>query len=225
MNLPSPGDYIDIHNHGGSPSPGHYSVENLMADEERVPDYLNGTGYSIGIHPWHLASATYNEQIEMVRMYAGHDNVIAIGEAGFDRLRGPDRDLQKKAFEEQVAVSGEVSKPVFIHCVRAWDDMLAVNKKMMPSKPWIVHGFRGKKELASQLISRGMYISFWFDYIIRPESAELVRSIPPERIFLETDGSWAKISDIYEKVSSDLGVGEEDLKKRIYNNFIELFVT
>ncbi|MGD0583220.1 MAG: TatD family hydrolase [Bacteroidales bacterium] len=225
MNLPSKGDYIDIHNHEGRSSPGHFSIENLMAHEQRVPDFIKGSAYTIGIHPWHLTSDTYNEQIEKVRTYADHNNIIAIGEAGFDRLKGPDHDLQKKALEEQVAVSGEVSKPVFIHCVRSWDELLAVHKRMMPSKPWIIHGFRGKKELALQLVSKGMYISFWFDFIIRPESADLVRNIPPERIFLETDGSWAKISDIYEKVSSDLGVEVEDLKERIYKNFIELFIT
>jgi TatD DNase family protein len=224
MNLPSPGDYINIHNHGGRPSPGQFSIENLMAHEEMVPDMASGITYTFGIHPWHLKKETINAQMDKVRTFAGHENIIAIGEAGFDRLKGPEPGLQKRAFEEQIAISEGYSKPVFIHCVRGWDDLLAVHKSMQPSEPWIIHGFRGKKELGLQLLSKGMYISFWFDFILRPESSDLVRSLPAERIFLETDGSGEDIGVIYKKVAADLGINVDALKKQIYNNFNQLFL-
>jgi TatD DNase family protein len=193
MNLPGPDDYIDIHNHGGTPQDGCFCVENLMAHETGVPDAENGMAYTFGIHPWHLTKVSLKDQIEKVRINSVHQNVIALGEAGFDRLRGPDQDLQKQAFEEQIVIAGERSKPIFIHCVRSWDDLLASHKRMRPSKPWLVHGFRGKKDLAMQLISKGMYISFWFEFIMRPESSDLVRNLPAERMFLETDGSGTDI--------------------------------
>jgi TatD DNase family protein len=224
MNLPSPGDYIDIHNHGGRPSPGHYSIENLMAHEEMIPDMTRGVSYTYGIHPWHLTEETIGEQLDRVISYAGHENVIAIGEAGFDRLKGPETGLQQRAFEEQVVISEKCSKPMFIHCVRGWDDLLAVHKKMRPSQPWIIHGFRGKKELALQLVSKGMYISFWFDFVLSPHSSSLVKSLPAERIFLETDGSGEDISTIYWKISEDLGISVGDLKKQIHSNFKDLFL-
>lgn len=224
MNLPSPGDYIDIHNHGGRSSPGHYCIENLMAHEERVPDMAAGISYSLGIHPWHLTNEDLEGQMEKVNAFAGHENIIAIGEAGFDRLKGPGLPLQQRAFEEQVEISEQWSKPVFIHCVKGWDDLLAAHKKLKPKQQWIIHGFRGSRELANQLLSKGMYISFWFDFVLRPEASVLVRSLPAERIFLETDGSGVDIGSIYEKVSSDLGISVTDLKKQIYNNFNILFL-
>ena len=55
--------------------------------------------------------------------------------------------------------------------------------------PWLVHGFRGNMELASQLLSKGMYLSFWFDFVLRTESADLLRHLPVNRLFLETDGA------------------------------------
>ena len=97
-------------------------------------------------------------------MLSGHPESIAIGEAGFDKLRGPSPELQRKVFEEQVAISEELKKPVVIHCVRAWDELLAVHKKLKPKMPWLIHGFRGNTELAAQLLSKGMYLSFWFDF-------------------------------------------------------------
>jgi TatD DNase family protein len=224
MNLPSPGDYIDIHNHGGRPSPGHYSIENLMAHEDVLPDMTPGISYTSGIHPWHLTEESFDKQIERVRSIAGDENVIAIGEAGFDRLKGPEPELQQRAFEEQVAISEKLSKPVFIHCVKGWDDLLEVYKKMRPAQTWIIHGFRGKKELASQLLSKGMFISLWFDFVLRPESAFLLQSLPAERFFLETDGSGVDIGSIYKKVSFDLGLSVDDLKKQIFNNFNHLFL-
>lgn len=224
MNLPFPGDYIDIHNHGGMPLAGQFSVENLMAHEKREPDTLKGMTYTSGIHPWHLTPESFDDQIKKVRINASHENVIALGEAGFDRLRGPDRELQKRAFDEQVNIAVEKSKPLFIHCVRGWDDLLAAHRRMMPSRPWLIHGFRGKRDLAIQLISKGMYISFWFDYIIRSESTELVRSLPADRIFLETDGSGIDIRSLYKKVAEDIGTSVEKLRERVFSNFMELFL-
>jgi TatD DNase family protein len=90
--------------------------------------------------------------------------------------------------------------------------------------PWIVHGFRGKRELAMQLISKNMYISFWFEFIMRPESTDLVRSLTAERIFLETDGSGVDIKDVYTKVAVDLNIGVEELKDQILGNFNKLFI-
>jgi TatD DNase family protein len=223
MNLPQSDDYIDIHNHGASSATGQFSVENLMAHEDRIPDSQPGIAYTAGIHPWHLTSENYKQQMDFVAGYADHDNIIALGEAGFDRLRGPSVKMQKKAFEEQVKIADEASKPIFIHCVRAWDELLEENKKLKPLTPWIVHGFRGKKELAMQLISKGMYISFWFDFILRPESSQLVINLPKEKIFLETDGSGVEISIVYKKVAADLDIPVEELKKLLYSNFKNVF--
>jgi TatD DNase family protein len=220
MNFPGPDDYIDIHNHGGTPQSGRFCVENLMAHEQGVPCNDMGMTYTYGIHPWHLTKDSLKEQMEKVRIHSGHPNVIALGEAGFDRIKGADRELQQKAFEEQVVIAGERSKLLYIHCVRAWDELMASHKRMRPGKPWMVHGFRGKRELAMQLISKGMYISFWFDFIIRPESSDLVRNLPADRIFLETDGSGTDIKMIYEKVAADLGIDVGKLKGQIYSNYM-----
>ena len=203
MNFPQSGDYIDIHNHGAKPVPGIFSVENLMAHEEREPENISGLTYSFGIHPWYLNEKNHNQLIARVIKTAGNPDVSAIGEAGFDRIKGPTPDLQRKTFEEQVLIAGEHKKPMVIHCVRAWDELLQEHKRLKPKMPWLVHGFRGKPDLALQLISKGMYISFWFDFVMRPESVPLLKSVPKERIFLETDGAEIDIRDIYNKVSTD----------------------
>jgi TatD DNase family protein len=223
MELPLPGDYIDIHTHGSHTTPGIYAIENLMAHEAITPGDIPGRPCTFGIHPWYLNGDTFNGLIDNVRSSAVSFNVVAIGEAGFDKLRGPSLELQKNAFEEQVKISEEIRKPLFIHCVRSWDELLPVHKRLRPKMPWMVHGFRGNAELAMQLISKGMYLSFWFDFIVRPEASKLIMSLPKDRIFLETDGSDTGISTIYKKVAADLNLSEDDLKSVILANFIKFF--
>jgi TatD DNase family protein len=120
-------------------------------------------------------------------------------------------------------ISEEIKKPVIIHCVRGWDELLSVQKKLRPKMPWLVHGFRGNSELAGQLLSKGMYLSFWFEFVLRPESAGLLRSLPTDRIFLETDGADVDIRQIYYKVAIDLNIKVDQLKKIIINNYITFF--
>jgi TatD DNase family protein len=223
MNLPKPTDYIDIHNHGARSVDGQFSIENLMAHEERLPDNEPGLAFSIGIHPWFLTEENHEHLIDIVRKNKNHPDLIALGEAGFDRIKGPSVTLQRITFEEQIQIANEKSKPVFIHCVRAWDELLSEHRKLKPATPWLIHGFRGRKELALQLISKGMYLSFWFDFVLRPESSNLLRELPKEKVFLETDGSGIDIETIYEKVAVDLTISVEELKAVIFSNFNKLF--
>jgi TatD DNase family protein len=223
MNLPQPGEYIDIHTHDTKPAEGIFAVENLMAHENLKPEKISARAFTAGIHPWHLNENNREQLLEYVRNIAGNPDLIAFGEAGFDKLRGPSTELQKTTFAEQVKIADENQKPLVIHCVRSWDELLAAHKNLKPGTPWLVHGFRGKKELALQLIKRGMYLSFWFDFVLRPESTDLLRFLPKERIFLETDGADVDIREIYRKVSDDLAIDVDELKKIIYINFKMLF--
>ncbi|HOW09496.1 MAG TPA: TatD family hydrolase [Bacteroidales bacterium] len=223
MNLPQPEEFIDIHTHGSTPVKGIFAVENLMAHEELVPEKVTAKIFTVGIHPWYLNESNKIRHIEYVKDISSEPRLIALGEAGFDKLRGPSMELQRSVFMEQAKIAGGLNKPLIIHCVKAWDELLIMHRLLKPAVPWLVHGFRGKRELASQLLSRGMYISFWFDFIVRSESSDLVRSIPRERIFLETDGSDTDIRDIYSKVANDLGIGISELKNIIIRNFNELF--
>lgn len=223
MNRPHLSDYIDIHTHGSKPVEGLFSVEALMAHEGRLPKKSIGISYTAGIHPWFLDEKNEKQLLGFVIDVAKDPEIIAIGEAGFDRLRGPSIDFQRTAFQEQVNISEKINKPLVVHCVKAWDELLGEHKRLKPSKSWLVHGFRGKKELAGQLLSRGMYLSPWYEFALRKESADLLRTLPKDKLFLETDGSDADIREIYKKVAYDLDLQIDELKTIIFNNFSTFF--
>ncbi len=224
MSYPRPDDYIDIHTHDSRPVPGVFAVENLMAHENRDPGKISAPVFTAGIHPWYLEENNSETMLAYIRGIASNPKLIAFGEAGFDRLRGPSHEIQLAVFAEQVRISVEFGKPLVIHCVKAWNELQESHRDLKPETPWLVHGFRGKKDLALQLVRRDMYISFWFDFVVRQESSELIRSLPPERIFLETDGAATDIRDIYNKVSADLGLSVDKLKEQISANYRGLFM-
>jgi len=216
-------DYIDIHNHNSKPEKEVFVIENLMAHEGITPASSEGIAFSVGVHPWFLTETNQAAQLDYVKHYAGEKSVVAIGEAGFDKLKGASMELQIKVFEEQIKISESVKKPLIIHCVKGWDELLASYQKMKPVMPWLIHGFRGKKELAHQLVSKGMYLSLWYEFALKPESSELLRNIPCDRLFFETDGSGVDIKDIYKKAADDLNISVDELKERIVANYKRIF--
>jgi TatD DNase family protein len=149
-----------------------------MAHEDRLPESTAGTAFTYGIHPWFLEEGTHEEQLERVEKVTAQPEVIAIGEAGYDKLRGASPELQQSVFEKQVLISEKLQKPLIIHCVRAWDELLASHRRLRPAMKWMIHGYRGKKKQAEQLLSKGFWLSVWFEYALRPESAELFRALP-----------------------------------------------
>lgn len=223
MNCPLSGDYIDIHTHGGTPSEGMFIVENLMAHEANEIPSAQGMAYTIGLHPWFFGDSDYEKPILKIKEFAAQNRIIAIGEAGFDKIRGASPDLQRKVFEEQAIIAEEHRIPLIIHCVKGWDELLAAHKKLKPSVPWLIHGFHGKIETAKQLLDRGMYLSIWYSFVLIPESSELIKFIPRDRLFLETDGADVDIRDIYNKVSEDLKMNIEDLKSGFLRNYFKFF--
>lgn len=223
MNSPRQGDYIDIHVHDGRVRQGVFILETLMAHEDRLPEEIPGVAYTYGIHPWFLAQENYSQQMDRVERITLMPEVVAIGEAGFDKLHGPSMKLQAEVFSEQVRISERIKKPLIIHCVKAWDELLSAAKTLKPSEPWMIHGFRGKTKLAEQLLSKGFRISIWFEYALRPESSELIKYLPDDSFFLETDGAGVSIESIYEKVADDKGIDTVQLKAIMYSNYLSFF--
>ena len=223
MIFPSEEDYIDIHTHGSTPQKGVFTIASLMAHEGITPASVGGVAYSVGVHPWYVTKANSAVQLKFVERCASHQSVAAIGEAGIDKPKGTAPKLQIEVLEQQILIAEQVKKPLIIHCVKAWNELFAAHRKMKPQMAWIIHGFMGKKELAQRLISNGIYLSPWCQLALKPHSAQLLRSIPLNRLFLETDGSQVDIKDVYHKTAANLSISVDELKRNIAANYKKIF--
>lgn len=157
---------------------------------------------SVGIHPWHASE----NRIELLDELATDPRVVAIGETGFDTLRGPSAEIQTKVFRHQALLAERLEKPLIIHCVKAWDALLAQQRLLRPETPWIIHGFRGNPQLCRQLLSRGLKISLGYHF--NPLTAAI---IPTESIFIETDDTPVDISEVAARVADARGNSPQEI--------------
>lgn len=200
--------YYNIHTHHSPASPDEKAIISI---DIRNPHPLEPPfHYSAGIHPWYASEDLFNA----LQKIAKQSNIVAIGEAGLDKLTPTPWELQKKLFLDQIILAENLGKPLIIHCVKAWPELLAIHKISRPSVPWIIHGFRGKEELANQLLHAGFYLSFGQHF--QPNAIK--KAWNAHRLFLETDESDINIKNIYTSVSSLLAVPEEDLSQEILTN-------
>ena len=178
-----PEPLYNIHCHSKESSDKIISFRSFHVDDEDIntEDY-----FTLGIHPWHRNNKS--AQFEKLQKLIHHKNCLAIGEAGIDKLRGPNLQIQEDIFIKQARMADEISKPIIIHCVKAFIEIIRVKQELKPKVPWIIHGFNKNIELAKQLIAQGFYLSLGSGWIKKKETfTELLTQLPADKLFFESD--------------------------------------
>lgn len=174
--------------------------------------------FSCGIHPWY--SENYKTQFDLLKeIVRSNSSIVAIGEIGLDKVKGLDIATQMQIFRMQAQLAEEMDKPVIIHCVKAWDELIALKRELNPPQPWVIHGYRGGLEQTKQLLKFGFYFSIGEFY-----NTDAIKEIPLTSLFLETDMSDISVFTIYHNVAADMGVIVTKLidivGKNVSNTFI-----
>ncbi|MCB0807419.1 MAG: TatD family hydrolase [Bacteroidales bacterium] len=212
---------IDIHTHHGEP--GMTYIKNLFP--ENVAKTENPGYFSMGLHPWYIDLENVDKKLELVNQVSAKKNVLAIGETGPDRLAHASMDIQLEVFRKQIAIAENVNKPVIIHAVKSFNEVVELKKQTGSDIPWIVHGFNGKTELAKMLLDHGMFLSFGAALLNQnSNAAKVLKVVPTEKLFFETDESQAGIKEIYKAASSILAMDFANLQMRISDNFSKVFI-
>lgn len=165
---------IDCHTHLSRPD----ALVNIYPGQTVDPTLT----YSCGIHPWHADTGNSTLKWQLLSEVIALPNVRAVGETGIDMLRGPSIEIQTAVFMRHIELSQQSDKPIVIHCVKAWQQIMQIHRHVAPSQPWIIHGFRGKPQLALQLIDQGFFISL--GPLFNPSTAAV---IPQSQLLIETD--------------------------------------
>ncbi|WP_134091743.1 TatD family hydrolase [Olivibacter sp. XZL3] len=206
--------FINIHTHSSQ-------QDNTLRVVNIAEDYRQCTKFdpcSIGIHPWFLSPDEIGQQLDDLIRYAVNKEVFAIGECGLDKLCKTAWFLQENVFLKQIAIANQVGKPLIVHCVKAYGEVVQCLQKMANNVPVIFHGFNKKTSVAQSLIEKGYYLSFGHA-IIAEQNLESLKLCPPSQLFLETDDTERKIEAVYEKVSYVLGIPMDKLIKQLQMNY------
>lgn len=214
-------DFIDIHTHKIESDENILSILNISLPCKEIPKkkYL-----SIGLHPWNTENFDHDRIKNELEQFAVWQNVLAIGECGLDRSIKTQIDQQVAAFYIHLNVAKKVEKPLIIHCVRAYSDLLEILKKEKFTGKFILHNFNGNKQQIDRFLYFDAFFSFSKQQLIRnPKLNTLLPLIPLERIFLETDDSVFTIMETYSLVSDLLNIPFPELKLQIIQNFNFLY--
>lgn len=212
--------YYNIHTHRIVEEDDVIAIYNLKENEITSGEIARHPNlyYSSGIHPWDVDSTVLSIN-DIYNLVEKEKRIVAIGEVGLDKLSVSSYTRQQEIFEEHIKLGKEANLPLIIHCVKAWDDLIALYKKYKPAKPWIIHGFRGNAQQAEQLAKIGFLFSVGEFY-----NEESVKVLFPDYLFLETDESPLDIREVYKNISMATGVSTDKVSSIIEQNARSLFL-
>ena len=211
-------DFIDIHTHQQN------RAENVFTIQNKYPTSVDfSKPFSIGIHPWFIKKESLQNELLLIEEKLQDKNCFAPGECGLDKISETDLTLQKIVFKKQLELSEKYKKPLLIHCVKAYQELIEIKKEMKPTQTWVLHGFHKNSQVAESLLKNGVILSFGAGIINRKKLQEVVFNIPISSILLETDTAEISIEKVYQKMAAIKNISLEELKSEIKQNFKSIF--
>lgn len=215
--------HIDIHCH--KPNDGNNLAIVSLDTSNFTADTAPSCSFSLGIHPWFISQQDWRSGLQSLSTIRADPNLLAIGECGLDKNIDAPMHLQIEIFTRQIELAQRIDKPLIIHCVRAFNELMVIKKQTRCNLPWIIHGFIGNPVMTLQLIKQGFYLSFG-KALLRNNclARQSLATSPLDRIFLETDAADdVTISEIYSAAAKILVLDTPTLQRQIVANFNRVF--
>jgi TatD DNase family protein len=117
-----------------------------------------------------------------------------------------------------------VEKPVVLHCVAAFDEVISCKKNSLLQSPFIIHGFSKNIPLAKQLLNQDFYLSFGKYLLRNPEMESVFKYVSNDKIFLETDTISESLEEVYIFAAKCKNISVEEMKEIVWNNYQAVFI-
>jgi len=152
---------------------------------------LEGVWASVGVHP-HAAGRAEDGVFSRIRELVALDRVVALGESGLDYYYdNAPRPAQRRAFERHIELAAELGLPLIVHSRSADDDTVAVLRSLPSGVRGVMHCFGGGPALLEAALEADWYVSFAGVVTFKKfDAGELVRTVPPDRLLIETDSPY-----------------------------------
>ncbi|WP_297172844.1 TatD family hydrolase [uncultured Porphyromonas sp.] len=180
---------LDCHTH--SHEVGCQAIRSLTytewSDDITVEE---GQLYSIGFHPWSLPPEGSLVALidQMQSRLSSTPQIVAVGECGVDKVRSNATLSEQLVWlEVQMRLACQLDRPILLHAVRAWAEMIEIRSQMAQEfaqlPPMVLHGFRARGEVAQMMLSKGFVLSFGRRY----DAEALHLAYEAKAILVETD--------------------------------------
>jgi len=161
------------------------------ADAVSLAERLANVWATVGVHPH---DAKDHSELDDLTTLAAHPKVVAVGETGLDYFRDwAPKENQIRLFTNTIAFAKNLRKPLIIHCRDAAEETFDALKKCGAADVGgVFHCYAQDAEFAKRLEEINFIVSFPGSLTFKNASAlrETAKSIPLERIMLETDAPY-----------------------------------
>lgn len=163
--------------------------------------------------------------------------IFAIGEIGLDyHWNTENKELQKKAFIEQIKIANEYNLPIQIHTRDAVMDTIQILKENNVIKKGIFHCCPLNKELVKEALKLGFYISFAGPVTFKNSrnADEIINMVPLDKMLIETDSPYlapepvrgtrntpVNVKHIAQKIADVRKLDVEQIAKITYENAMD----
>lgn len=211
--------YINLHTHQFTNDSTILEVVNQYPWEfdNAIPTY------SVGIHPWYIDKNRLESDLKVIDEKLKEKECLALGECGLDKRIEISLEIQKEVFIKQILLAEKHQKPLILHCVAAFQEIIEIKKNLKVKVPMIIHGFSKNEQIAKQLMDNGFYISFGKYLIQKTELKSVFQSIPNNRFFLETDTINEPLTKVYQLAADYKNIQLTEIIEIVKNNFTTVF--
>lgn len=210
-------NYIDIHTHKLQiQNQKMLSISNVCLGIQKID--INRI-CSVGFHPWHIGNLSVDKIETELMDAASNENVAIIGECGLDRSIAIDFAKQIEVFQLHIKIALQFHKPMLIHCVRSYSDIMGILKNNNFNIPLVFHDFKGDYYQVEQLLKFNSFFSFGESLFKNDKAIKVLQAIPISNIFFETDDADISIEKVYIRAAEILKISEENLKEEIDSNY------
>ena len=211
--------FFNLHTHKFTNNPSILELVNQYPWEfdAAIPQY------SIGIHPWYINEERLESDLKTIEEKLSLKGCLALGECGLDKRIEVPMALQIEVFEKQIALAEKYQKPLVLHLVAAFDELIEIKKRLKISVPIIIHGFSKNEQVAKRLIANGFYLSFGKYLLQNPELKEVFQSVSDDKFFLETDTIEETLEKVYALAANYKSMTLYEMQRQVEQNWINIF--
>ena len=218
-----------------------YSLESSKKSIELSKKY-NFIYSTCGISPNDIPQneeELWKELAEIKKIAKENKKVVAIGEIGLDyHWNTENKELQKRAFVEQIKIANELNLPIQIHTREAVVDTLEILKQNNVNKKGIFHCCPLNRELVKEGLKLGFYISFAGPVTFKnsKNATEIIEMVPNDKMLIETDSPYLSpepfrgkrndprnVKFIVKKIAEVKNLTIEEVANITYENAMRIF--
>lgn len=214
---------------------------------------------TVSIHPEEYSKLpdehTRKAWMEELSSFAHEKKVVAIGECGLDYfafggilMTKEQKGMQQEGFRDHIRLAKNIEKPLVIHARESYEDVCGVLSESIADLPAVVlHCYQGNTSITRRFLDLDDRIMFSFagniTYPVKKvtqgtgdDPNEVLRMIPIERIFTETDCPYlapqkyrgtrnepAYVAEVVRKIAEAKVVSFEEVERTTEENVMRVF--